>query len=168
MTGHFKTCTLIVNISRLELNIRLSNCPHHSLNFNNNDIANIGPNQWKQISATLIPFFFFLQISGMQMDLFQLIWIVLCNFTTYIDDFTFLSLSTYIDIYILWYISNVSVNHSVLFFLSKFGGCQFLQPRFLSVAGLPVSRNADPACGLGKCGNWLCCCVWVCSFCPLC
>ncbi|XP_043727080.1 solute carrier family 22 member 10-like isoform X4 [Cervus elaphus] len=29
-------------------------------------------------------------------------------------------------------------------------------------------RNADPACGLGKCGNWLCCCVWVCSFCPLC
>ena len=113
-------------------------------------------------------FFFFLQISGMQMDLLQLIWVVLCNFTTYIDDFTFLSLSTYIDIYILWYISNLSVNHSVLSFLSKFGGCQFLQPRFLSVADLPVSRNADPACGLGKCGNWLCCCVWVCSFCPLC
>ena len=113
----------------------------------------------KFLPHSFLFFFFFLQISGMQMDLLQLIWIVLCNFTTYIDDFTFLSLSTYIDIYILWYISNLSVNHSVLSFLSKFGGCQFLQPRFLSVADLPVSRNADPACGLGKCGNWLCCCL---------
>ena len=43
MTGHFKTCTLITNVSRLELNISLSNCP--CLNFSNKDIANTRQNQ---------------------------------------------------------------------------------------------------------------------------